>query len=779
MQITGELLWGIINWYPFESGASIYFAGECAEALKQDLLERGLASQSDADGKYDYVLAYLLLEKSSNQTEQLKKLKSLLKPEGHLFLACENRYALKYFIGDYDPFTDKVFDGIEGYGRFTSMDFLANGGRCYSRSELLEFIDAAGFSNVRGYSVLPGLCMPQQMYAWDTLPKEKLQIRYTPYYNHPSSVFMYEAALYDGVIKNDMFHQMANAYLIDCTISGCFYDVDSVTTSMDRGRKSATATIIEKSGYVVKKALYPEGNAGIEQLVINTEKLKEHGIQVVALDIGSIFKNTAPSVDNDNNNNDLGFCNMQKNTAKSVTMPYIDAKTALEYFREIVFKDKGEFIKRVEEFLELILKSSEPSEIQNSELGICYKEAYIDMVPLNCFFVNGEFVFFDQEFVVKDYPVSIPMVRAIDIIYSGDSRMQSIVPDTYFFEKYGLNKKINAIRAAGHNFINKLRRRSELLEYNNAHMADYQSIADNRQRMNFSSAEYERLYLTPLADTENKKVYLFGSGNWGKAFIRNFRNRINIEAIVDNNMDNHGKCINDIRICAADELLNCGVDKVKVIVCIKNYPPVVRQLKAMGITNYCLYNPSIELPESSLGYKADESFLKEISLLNLKPSGAYEDKEAGEAANTGNVVGAKPKIGYVAGVFDLFHMGHLNILRRAKEHCDYLLVGVVSDEQASRNKNRSPYVNENERCEIVAACRYVDKAFVLPIDESGTRDVFRKYPFDVQFSGSDYEHDESWLKEQKWLRERGADLVFFPYTKSVSSTKLKSKIEDR
>ena len=135
------------------------------------------------------------------------------------------------------------------------------------------------------------------------------------------------------------------------------------------------------------------------------------------------------------------------------------------------------------------------------------------------------------------------------------------------------------------------------------------------------------------------------------------------------------------------------------------------------------------------------------------------------------------KIGYLSGTFDLFHVGHLNLLRRAKEQCEILIVGVVSDEQACSNKKHSPYVSEQERLEIVKACRFVDKAFIMPRVAAGARDIYKKYHFDVMFSGDDYKDDAYWLGEREWLRSHGSDIVFFPYTQSTSSTKLKAAIE--
>ena len=137
----------------------------------------------------------------------------------------------------------------------------------------------------------------------------------------------------------------------------------------------------------------------------------------------------------------------------------------------------------------------------------------------------------------------------------------------------------------------------------------------------------------------------------------------------------------------------------------------------------------------------------------------------------------KYKIGYTTGVYDMFHIGHLNLLRRAKEMCDYLIVGVVTDEGVRINKRVEPYVPFAERIEMIRACKYVDEAVEIPFGYAGTRDAFRKYHFDVQFSGSDYETDPNWLQEKSFLEKHGASMVFFPYTQGTSSTMLKAAID--
>ena len=131
--------------------------------------------------------------------------------------------------------------------------------------------------------------------------------------------------------------------------------------------------------------------------------------------------------------------------------------------------------------------------------------------------------------------------------------------------------------------------------------------------------------------------------------------------------------------------------------------------------------------------------------------------------------------GYVSGTFDMFHIGHLNLIRRAKERCDYLVVGVLSDEVVARIKKKWPVISQSERLEIVKALKYVDEVDITtrPLLDKVT--AWEKYRFDAMFSGDDHQHD-GWAKEEKALKERGADIVFFPYTKEVSSTLLQDTI---
>lgn len=128
------------------------------------------------------------------------------------------------------------------------------------------------------------------------------------------------------------------------------------------------------------------------------------------------------------------------------------------------------------------------------------------------------------------------------------------------------------------------------------------------------------------------------------------------------------------------------------------------------------------------------------------------------------------RIGYTTGVYDMFHIGHLNILRRAKEQCDYLIVGVSTDELVEREKNKHPVIPFSERAEIVGAVRYVDR--VVPQVDKDKFAAWEKYGFDAMFVGSDWKGTEAWERFERELTPVGVKIVYLPYTSGISSTAL-------
>lgn len=759
---------GAFVWYNFRQGSSILYvySRRVDEAVTELLESKGkvencsieqvLNNQSESN-IYDYIVGIDVIEESRCPQNLLDICHQLLKTDGRLIIGVENRYAIKYICGDRDPYTNHNFDGIENYRRLSDADWDSIAGRCYSMSELKLMLSQAGFDNDKFYSVMPSLQETQLVYAEGYEPVEELAMRYFPLYNYPDSVFLEEQYLYTDLIKNGMFHKMANAYIIECSIDGRFDDTLHATISLDRGHENALVTsICEHDGVrsVLKKAVYQEGIHKLNEMQDNLRDLSERGINVVD-----------SCVDGD-----------------TFVMPYVDAPVAMNELKAIAKKDKNAFLKAMDDMYELILKSSEHTGVlsekdRNSahgrDVGPVLARGYIDMVPLNCFYdesakdSKSRFIYYDQEFYWENCPAKAVMYRSIMIIYDGtDKEFERIVAKGDLLDRYGLSECEDMWQRMSSRFTDVLRNQKPLRPYYENKRIDGRILYTNREKINYSAKEYQKIFVDIFDGfDDSKKLILFGSGRFTERFLFQFAGDYNIYSIVDNNSAKWGTTMQGVPVNSPDILKDIPEKDRHIIICIKGYNGVVNQLKDMGIMNYHIYDPGNDYPD-----KRKEHVAQILAAGQGNSSVTGLDKSDID----------KPyNVGYIAGVFDLFHIGHLNMFKRAKEQCRYLIVGVVSDEGVRLNKQAEPFVPFDERIEMVRSCKYVDEAIKLPLNLCGTKDIFNVYHFDVQFSGSDYEHDPGWLTEKEFLEKNGSTMVFFPYTQSTSSTKLKKAIEDR
>lgn len=136
------------------------------------------------------------------------------------------------------------------------------------------------------------------------------------------------------------------------------------------------------------------------------------------------------------------------------------------------------------------------------------------------------------------------------------------------------------------------------------------------------------------------------------------------------------------------------------------------------------------------------------------------------------------KVGYTCGVFDLFHVGHLNLLERCKEQCEYLIVGVCDDRYVTDIKKKNPVYSEDERVRILQALKVVDKAELVTIEETDDKVLaWNKFKFDVLFSGDDWKGSERYIKTEKQFAELGASIEYLPYTQGISTTQIKEQLK--
>ena len=134
----------------------------------------------------------------------------------------------------------------------------------------------------------------------------------------------------------------------------------------------------------------------------------------------------------------------------------------------------------------------------------------------------------------------------------------------------------------------------------------------------------------------------------------------------------------------------------------------------------------------------------------------------------------KYKIGYTTGVYDMFHIGHLNILKRAKEQCDYLIVGVTTDELCVERKNKKPIICFEDRKAIIEAIKYVDE--VVPQTDMDKFKAIKEHKADVVFVGSDWQGTPTWQEYEKQFNSLGCSVVYLDHTDGISSTILRERL---
>ena len=137
----------------------------------------------------------------------------------------------------------------------------------------------------------------------------------------------------------------------------------------------------------------------------------------------------------------------------------------------------------------------------------------------------------------------------------------------------------------------------------------------------------------------------------------------------------------------------------------------------------------------------------------------------------------KYKVGITLGVFDLLHVGHLNLLERCKSMCDHLVVGVCMDDYVRDIKHKEPVVKDTDRLRMLNALKCVDEAIPVTIEETENKMLcLKNHPFDVLFSGDDWKGSDRYNRTEKQFAELGVSIEYLPYTQGVSTTKLKEKM---
>lgn len=456
----------LLNWYPFRQDASVLEIGcgmgavtgllcdRCRKVTAVELSKRrataaqlrcrekenlqiivGNLNDIEFKEKFDYITLIGVLEYQGTYTNSshpyrdfLVKIKSLLKDDGKLLLAIENKYGVKYWCGAPEDHTGIPFDGINQYR-------LSGGEVCtFSKEELRELLEESGFAHSFFYFPMPDYKLPTVVYSEKYMPRNKTLENMVPYYiPSDQTLLIEEEGLYKDIIKNNVFDFFANSFLVEC--SGKEIGGEKAVFALlnsKRQKEYRVGTVIKDSEQVVKIALEasPFIQNHLAKIQENTEKMEGRGLKVLPYEL---------------RNGEL----------KTV---YMKASTFADLLCQAVAKgDRSLFLQLCDRLLDQIEMASDEVEQQDCiiyELGIdvyrsdknygkILREGYLDMIPRNCFIKGEELWWFDQEWTLDNVPSKFILFRGLLEMYSAFPEIQEFFPLEKVFLNYGMETYIN------------------------------------------------------------------------------------------------------------------------------------------------------------------------------------------------------------------------------------------------------------------------------------------------------------------------------------------------
>jgi SAM-dependent methyltransferase len=539
-----EMRESILNWYEFKDNADLLEIGGgmggltgllsrrcahvttvessrlCGEAIYSryhdiDNLDIYVGELSDIDfkKKFDYITVIGGLELQGNYSNSnnpyvdfLKDLTELLKPDGKLLLAVENRFGIKYWCGYKEQNTGIPFDGINGYP--------FGGATCtFGKKELEKLLVSSGLDNYKFYYPLPDYKVPQIIYSEKYLPEIGLKSRMIPYYVDNSTLLASEMDLYDDIIDNNVFEFFSNSFLIEAGHDTDFCSVIYAAVTTDRPVTDRFCTTIHENDVVKKTPLDSKGYQSIVNIYNNLMEIKSRDLQIVPHQI-------------------------EKN---KLIMPRMECQTLEGYLKIVLKKDKDLFVSIFDEFYNCILKSSDIVTNTNSYLenkypsvnfGPILKKTYIDLIPNNCFYDEGNFVFFDQEFVWDNFPAKFILFRALKYTFSFNASDNSIVSIEEMKIRYGLESLWDIFEEEDLKFVKNNRSYSLYKNFLLWSYVDKNNIHRNIHRLIRSE------FANVLINKGFNKIAIYGFGHNGTQLYQELKNSgVTVGYVIDQNAD--------------------------------------------------------------------------------------------------------------------------------------------------------------------------------------------------------------------------------------------------
>ncbi len=449
----------LLNWYPFSPEASVLEIGcgmgavtgtlcdKCGEVVAVELSYRravgtllrcrekenleiivGNLNDIAFEKKFDYITLIGVLEYQGSYTNTenpyldfLKKVKSLLKPNGRLLIAIENQYGLKYWCGAREDHTGLPFEGMNQY------TISPKKVRTFSHDGLQKLIAESGFSQTFFYYPMPDYKLPSVVYSEACLPQNGNMFNMQYYYVPDNSTLVaQEKAIYGDIIDNGVFGFFANSFMVECADGESVGEVTFAGMSSRRVPEYQVGTKFTKTGQVVKFALVGEtGRKHLEETRENEKALRQRGLHVwesslCGKELVSVFSQTE--------------------TLEEVMLSaYQEGNTAKIY--DLWNRIQAEILASSEEISweENILYTFGLDIVPDRErYGAILKTGYLDMIPRNAFWEGNVIYWFDQEWTLENVPANFVLYRALLRFYCSFEEANKVLPLSDLARRYGL-----------------------------------------------------------------------------------------------------------------------------------------------------------------------------------------------------------------------------------------------------------------------------------------------------------------------------------------------------
>lgn len=447
----------ILNWYPFEADSSVLEIGcgmgaitsvlcdKCGDVTAVELSKKratgallrcrekenleiivGNLNDIEFEKKFDYITLIGVLEYQGSYTETenpyqdfLKKIKSLLNPNGKLLIAIENQYGLKYWCGAREDHTSVPFDGINQYG-ITNRKV-----RTFSKAALEQLVKESGFKNTYFYYPMPDYKLPTVIYSERYLPKnENMQNMFYYYVPDRSTLVAEEEKIYKDVIENGVFEFFSNSFLLECSDADDLGKVIFASIAGGRLPEYRIGTRFVGKDIVEKFALSKQqSRSHLFQIIKNERVLEQQKIKI----LGTYLEDDI------------------------LKMKFVEKELLEEIFVDSCKKnDKKMAYELIDMLYNEILNSSKEVSWENNilytfEVGIepnpekygpILETGYLDMIMRNAFYENGEIMWFDQEWILENVPAKFVLYRALISVYSSFPEIQKNIPIEEIVKKY-------------------------------------------------------------------------------------------------------------------------------------------------------------------------------------------------------------------------------------------------------------------------------------------------------------------------------------------------------